>query len=113
MPSISNRRGLRDLRTAISSRVHAKPPQEGTAYLSLYLLNTEAQRLEMELASLEHRQRRVQTHLKEIYKTMARLNEEAQMGAPLSLLHPEPAAGGNPPARDYGQRQWKKMTLDY
>ncbi|MDP2727411.1 MAG: hypothetical protein Q8P59_07685 [Dehalococcoidia bacterium] len=103
-------RGLSDLRTATTSRIHAKPPQKGTEYLNLYLLDKESQRLEQELAGLDHRQKRIQTHLAEIHKAMTKVGEDAQQEHPTLLQTP---AGNTCAGRDYRQRQWKKMPVDY
>lgn len=103
-------RGLSDLRTATTSRLHAKPPQKGTEYLNLYLLDKEAQRLEQELAGLEHRRKRIMAHLAEIRKAMGKVHE----GALQERLLPAEVVATEPPDKRAGrQPQWKKMPLDY
>ena len=106
-------RGLSDLRTATSSRLHAKPPQKGAEYLNLYLLDKESQRLETELAGLEHRRKRIQAHLEEIRKAMGKAHQGAQ-GAQQERLFPSSVLV--PPGPDKGgchHPQWKKMAVDY
>ncbi|MDP2951735.1 MAG: hypothetical protein Q8O76_00275 [Chloroflexota bacterium] len=110
MKDVTSARGLSNLRTATTTRLHTKPPQKGTEHLDLYLLGKEQQRLEQELSGLERRQRRIQAHLAEIRKAMAKLEEEAHQEGPSA---PQAPPGGNPPARDYRQRTWKTMSLDY
>ena len=115
MRDVTNAKGLGDLRTAITNRVHAKPPQKGTAHLDLYLLSKEKQRLEKELTRLEQRQRRIQEHLVEIRQAMGTLEQEAEgersPDNPLTDLAGEKK--GPAPASQYSQRQWKKMTFEY
>ncbi|MDP2663687.1 MAG: hypothetical protein Q8R28_23470, partial [Dehalococcoidia bacterium] len=104
-------RGLSDLRTATTSRVHAKPPQKGAEYLNLYLLDKESQRLEAELGVLDHRRKRIQAHLEEIRKAMATVGA----GAPRAerVLISEGAALESPMDRDRQRGPWKKMSVDY
>ncbi|MFH1140572.1 MAG: hypothetical protein V1724_02630 [Chloroflexota bacterium] len=115
MKDVTSAKGLSDLRTAITTRLHAKPPQKGTAHLDLYLLSTEKQRLEKELARLEQRQRRIQEHLAEIRQAMGKLEQETEREE--SSENPSTNVGAEEkqpaPASQYGQRRWKKMTLDY
>lgn len=103
-------RGLSDLRTATTSRLHAKPPQKGTEYLNLYLLDKEAQRLEQELAGIEHRQKRIYAHLSEIRQAMAKVGEGALQERSL-LTAAEPALFSS--SRGPRQPQWKKLPVDY
>lgn len=107
MKSVTDARGLSDLRTAITGRVHSKPPQKGATHLDLYLLDMEKQRLEQELALLERRRARIQEHLAEVAKAMAKLGGEGAAQ--------EPTAGQEPAASSPEEkgRQWKKMVLDY
>ncbi len=115
MKDVTSAKGLSDLRTAITTRVHAKPPQKGTAHLDLYLLGKEKQRLEQELARLEQRQRRIQVHLAEIRQTMATLEHETARERSSEDPSMDIGAGEKQPApaSQYGQRRWKKMTVDY
>ena len=115
MKDVTSAKGLSDLRTAITTRVHAKPPQKGTAHLDLYLLGKEKQRLEKELARLEQRQRRIQVHLAEIRQAMATLEHETEQGRSSEDPSVDIGAGEKQPAlaSQYGQRRWKKMTVDY
>jgi len=115
MRDVTDAKGLGDLRTAITTRVHSKPPQKGTTHLDLYLLSKEKQRLEKELARLEQRQGRIREHLAEIRKAMDTLKQEAERESssdnPLTDIgdgEKQPA-----PATQYRQGRWKKMTLDY
>ena len=115
MKDVTSAKGLSDLRTAITTRVHSKPPKKGTAHLNLYLLDTEKQRLEKELVGLEQRQRRIQVHLTDIRREMATLEQETEQERSSMDPSADIGAGGKQPApaSQYGQRPWKKMTLDY
>ena len=115
MKDVTSAKGLSDLRTAITTRVHAKPPQKGTAHLDLYLLSKERQRLEKELARLEQRQRRIQEHLAEIRQAMGTLEQETERERSSEDPSTDIGAGEKQPApaSQYGQRRWKKMPLDY
>lgn len=103
-------KGLSDLRTATTSRIHAKPPQKGTEYLNLYLLDKEAQRLVEELAGLEHRRKRIQSHLAEIRKTMAQVEGGAQHDR---ILAPQSAPLRSSSEQHHQHLQWKKLAVDY
>ena len=115
MRDVTEAKGLSDLRTAITTRVHSKPPQKGTAHLDLYLLSKEKQRLEKELARLEQRQRRIQEHLAEIRQAMGTLAQEPEIERSSDDPSTDIKAGEkqSAPASQYSQRRWKKMTLDY
>ena len=115
MRDVTDAKGLGDLRTAITTRVHSKPPQKGTAHLDLYLLSKEKQRLEKELSRLEQRQGRVQEHLAETLKTIKELQQEAQVEGSSQEASSVSAARErqSPPLPEYSRRRWKKMTLDY
>ena len=104
-------RGLSDLRTATTSRIHAKPPQKGAEYLNLYLLDKESQRLGTELGVLDHRRKRIQAHLEEIRKAMATVG--AGPSRPERVLISEAAVLESPLERGGQNRPWKKMSVDY
>lgn len=103
-------RGLSDLRTATTSRIHAKPPQKGTEYLNLYLLDKESQRLDQELAGLEHRQKRIHIHQADIRKAMAKAEEEARRERRPGM---QTEAKENLPSGERRPPQWKKMAVGY
>jgi len=104
-------RGLSDLRTATTSRIHAKPPQKGAEYLNLYLLDKESQRLGTELSVLEHRRKRIQAHLMEIRKAMATVGTGPLR--PERVLISEAVVLESPLERGGQHGPWKKMSVDY
>ena len=107
------RKGLNDLRTAITGRVHAKPPQKGTEHLSLYLLDKEAQRLERELAGMKQRERRIGAHLHELRQEMHRLEQEAQQEKARREALPREEVDGNRTGLDWRHCQWRKLAIGY
>jgi predicted nucleic acid-binding Zn-ribbon protein len=115
MKDVTRAKGLSDLRTAITTRVRAKPPQKETAYLELYLLSREKQRLEKELVDLEQRQGRIRERLSEIRQAMATLEQETEQERLSEGPSVDIGVGGKQPApaSQYSRRRWQKMPLDY
>ncbi len=115
MKDVTSAKGLSELRTAITSRVHAKPARKGTAHLDLYLLSMEKQRLETELARLEQRRRHIHEHLAEINQAMSALEEEAKKERALDDAFTGSETRDKQPvlAAQNGERPWRKMPLDY
>ena len=115
MKDVTSAKGLSDLRTAVTARVHSKPPQKRTAYLELFLLSMEKQRLEKELVFLEQRERRIQAHLAEIRQAMAELEQETERERSSEDASMDIGAREKqpPPTTQRGPRRWKKMTLEY
>jgi hypothetical protein len=115
MKSVTEAKGLCDLRTATSHHITSLPPLKGTAHLDLYLLDRERQRLERELSRIEMRRGRINSLLEDIKKKMERLNESAVQGhGLLNSRSTERAAGkqGAPAKRD-GHGKWKRMAVEY
>jgi hypothetical protein len=115
MKSVTEAKGLCDLRTATSHHITSLPPLKGTAHLDLYLLDRERQRLERELSRIEMRRRRISNLLEDIKKKMESLNESALQGhGSLNSHSTERAAGkqGAPAKRD-GHGKWKRMAVEY
>ena len=107
-------RGLSDVRTALTSRLHSLPTQKGTGHRDLYLLSKEKERLEKEIALIDRRRKRVTDHLAETTQIIAKLLEEAQPESQGPEGASAPATGdGRAPARETPPGQWKTMTLEY
>jgi len=114
MGDVTSLKGIGDVRTALSTRLHSKPAQKGTAHRDLYLLGKEKEREEKEIARLERQQRRVKEHLAETVQIIARLQQEAQTEDQVLEIAPDPAAGNRRArAPEYTRRQWKTMPLEY
>lgn len=109
-------RGVGDVRTALSTRVHAAPPQKGTTYRDLYLRGTEKMRLENEIARLEQQQGRVQKRLAETIEAIAKLQQEAESQVPDRGTGLTDAATGKTGRRapvPEREGQWNTMPLEY
>lgn len=109
MKSITQIKSLSDMRTAISAHVPTRQPQRGTAYLNIYLLDMERQRLNKELYMLERRQKRILTRLAEIQSAIENLDE-----AKVAPTSPGVTGlGKSEPGAKQGGQQWKKLSIDY
>ena len=131
MKGVTTARGLSDLRTATSRHVRAIPPQKGTSYLELYLLNMERQRLASELARIDHRRGQISDRLGQIDRKVVGLQQranEAQSGAQSDgemPAAPRRAGGGAPvgggarggggatSVATPGNRIFRQMTVGY
>ena len=114
MKDVTSAKGLSDLRTATTHHIASKPPQQGTTYLDLYSLSMEGQRLEKELSRLEHRQKRIHERLAEVRRAIKRLEDTAQREKTADSSSAKPIAAVQAEAREQsGERQWKKMTVNY
>jgi hypothetical protein len=99
-------KGLTELKTVITRHVAAKPPRKGTTYLDLFALSMERQRLEQELAGIERRRKRVFDRLAEVQTAMEKLVNAAQN----TSAEPTRQAACT---EQHGERQWKKMPVEY
>ena len=115
MGDVTELKGLGNIRTALSTRLHAKPAQKGTAHRDLYIIGNEKKRLEKEVTRLERQHKRVRDHLVEVCQAIEELEKEAQLEGSSQMGSIDLAGGKKepPPASQYSQRRWKKMTLDY
>lgn len=117
MKGVTDAKSLRNLRTATTHRIHAKPPQRGTAHLEMYLLSMERQRLEQELAHLEERRERIGKRLATMAEELARFQEVAQQEEAVSGMLDGGGAGPKAstarPSPSQAQPQWKRMPLEY
>jgi len=114
MKDVTNAKGLGDLRTATTHHIPSKPPRHGTTYLDLYSLSMEKQRLEKELSRLEQRQKRICERLGEVQRAMEKLANAAQAEKEARNSLTEPGAFSQLGANERpGERQWKKMTVNY
>lgn len=113
MKDVTNAKGLGELRTAISHHINSKPPRRGTAFLDLYALSMEKQRLETELSRMmEKRRKRIHERLGEIHKAMDKLVETAQRERVDSPGQPAEGRGVASISQPTGQL-WKKMPVEY
>lgn len=116
MKGVTQAKGLRNLKTATTTRIHTKPPQRGTAHLDMYLLGKEQQRLEQELANLDERRTRLLNHLEEVAKELGKLQQVAQQEKANASSDGVGVEAAAIPARlspMQVQPRWKTMPLDY
>lgn len=116
MKDVTDAKGLRQLHTATTRRLRAKPPQQGTAHLEMYLLSKEKQRLEQELAHLDQRREGIHRRVTEILEEVTRLQQVAQQedagGVSDGSQLQTPASPGQP-SPEQAQPGWKTMPLEY
>ena len=116
MKGVTEAKGLRNLKTATTKRIHTKPPQRGTAHLDMYLLGKEKQRLEQERANLDERRARIQDRLAGIAEELARLRQVAQReeaGRASDGAQLETSGVPGQPSPGQAKRRWKTMSLEY
>ncbi len=109
-------KGLRNLKTAITKRVHNKPPQSGTSHLNMYLLSKEKQRLEQELAYLSERREIILGRIGEIREALIKLKAVAQWEEEVGMADGvgiEARAIPSEPPQEQAPNQWKTMTIEY
>lgn len=113
MNSITQTKGLGDIRTIISTHTRSVPRHKGSLYLDILSVGMEKLRLETELAWLARRQRRIDGRLEEIREAMSDLADQAKAegAAPPS----DPAAAGS--KRGDGNipspRRWPTLAIEY
>lgn len=114
MKGVTEIKSVGDIRTATSHHIASKPPQKGTTYLDLYLLDREKQRLEKGLSRLEVQKKRIHERLGEIQRAIEKLDEAAQREHAARRSSAKPTADQQvASSQQLGRRRWKKMTLDY
>lgn len=115
MKDVTELKGLSDLRTAMTTHVRSKPPQEGTEYLELYLASNEKKRLAKLVQTWEKQKDRAQERHVAVSESIA--NVEHKLGleqtAEGSNSLTEPSADSKQAAPDYQRQQWNTMPLDY
>lgn len=115
MKSVTEIRSLADMRTNITTHSRSAPRRKGTAYLEVYLLDRERQRLETELAMLSKRRARVEPRLVGIQAEVQRLVRRTQGEETARLDQPAPSTTQLPPAEPRGVkgRGWIRMPVEY
>ncbi len=95
--------GLREIRTMHSSKKRSIPRVQSSAYLDLYMLRKEKDRLEKEVYILDKRKKGMQKRLDEIDVEMERLEK-----AEAKSRQDNPQGFKKPSGKD-----WKTMPLKY
>lgn len=117
MKSITEVKGLGDIRTAISTRARSASRQKSSAYLDILALGMEKMRLETELAWIGKRQKRLEERLGETQATMEKLLRQVQQdqGASLPASNQDAEERRTRESAHPGQRSrnWRRMTVEY
>lgn len=95
--------GLREVRTMHSSKKRSIPRVQSSAYLDLYMLRKEKDRLEKEIYILDKRKKSMQKRMDEIDAEMKKLGE-----AETRRRQTNPEGFKRSPAKD-----WKTMAIKY
>ena len=95
--------GLREIKTMHSSKKRSIPRVQSSAYLDLYMLRKEKDRLEKEVYILEKRKKGIQKRIDEISAEMDKLEK-----AEPKRREAKPERLGIPSGKD-----WKTMPLKY
>lgn len=104
---VSDISGLRKIRTMHSASKRSIPRVASSAYLDLYMLRKEEERLEKEDAILEKRKAAIQKRLEDINKEIEMLKalEEKEKG--------RQADRKEVTEEESQEKRWKKMSLSY
>jgi len=95
--------GLRDIRTMHSSKKRSIPRVQSSAYLDLYMLRKEKDRLEKEVYILDKRKKNIQKRIDEVNTEMDKLEKAEALkrqDSPKKLKKPS-------------EKHWKTMPLKY
>ena len=104
---VSNISGLRNIKGMHSAGKRSISRVASSAYLDLYMLRKEKERLEKEDATLEKRKAVIQKKLEDIKKEMEALEKLAQEEKKYQDRH------GKVVKEKPQEKKWKKMTLSY
>jgi predicted nucleic acid-binding Zn-ribbon protein len=102
--------GLREIRTIHSTKKRSIPRVQSSAYLDLYMLKKEKDRLEKEIYILDKRKKSMQKRQDEIDLEMKKLEEAEARGrqANPEVFKKNPEVFKKPSGKD-----WKTMPLKY
>ena len=106
MRGVTDITGLRDIRSMRTTGQRSMPRRQGSAYLELYMLRVERERLEKEAALLAKRSQGIQKRLEEIQKQMEGLQRSAQAQGPGNGAQ-KAAEPSRPP------KKWKSFSVNY
>ncbi len=104
---VSDIGGLRNIRSMHSTGKRSIPRVASSAYLDLYMLRKEKERLEKEDAILEKRKAGIQKRLEDIKKEMEVLEKSTQQEKECIGRH------GEAVKEESQEKKWKKMALSY
>ncbi len=104
---VSDISGLRNIRSMHSAGKRSIPRVASSAYLDLYMLQKEKERLEKEDTILEKRRVAIQKKLEDIKKEEEVLEKLSQQEKECQNRH------GEIVREDPQEKKWKKMALSY
>lgn len=107
MRGVTDISGLRDIRSHRSIGRRSLPRFQSSAYLGLYMLRVEKERLEKELALIERRRKEIEKRLLELQREMEGLERSAQSGRPDNGVK----KGAEPDGST--RKKWKTFALKY
>ncbi|MEA1964199.1 MAG: hypothetical protein U9O41_03615 [Candidatus Aerophobetes bacterium] len=98
---------IRDVKTARGGNLRATPRPKGSAYLDLFMLTKEKEKLEKEESNLEKRKMQIQKRLEEIAQQIEILKKD--------LGKQEKKSGGEKTfqARKTSGKNWRTVSLGY
>ena len=103
MKGVSEISGLQSIKSMHSGGKRAIPRTQSSAYLDLYMLRKEKDRLEKDIYILDKRKKDIQKKLDEVNKQMDKLQKSAAEGnEKLSQAVKKPS-----------RKDWKTMALEY
>jgi len=112
MKDVNSLKGIHTLRTMHSGKKRSIPRIQSSAYLDLYMLNKEKERLIKEDERLRMREDDIRKRLEEIDLEMKNLQEVPQCGIKASS-NESSSQRQTVTQRNGVQKEWKKMPLNY
>jgi hypothetical protein len=113
MRDVNGLKGLHVLRTMNSTKKRSIPRIHNSAYLDLYMLSKEKERLLKERERLGLRDTVVKKRLEAIDAETNELQKaEVAVGSRVNRVNPS-SLGSNFTQKDGVKKEWKKMTLNY
>ena len=109
---VSDISGLRNIRSMHSTGKRSLPKNQSSAYLDLYMLNKEKERLLKEDERLSMRKDTIRKRLEEMELEMNRLQKQ-KAEATVKATGNEGSSGGTFTQKDGVKKDWKKMPLNY
>jgi len=96
--------GLQNIKSLHSTGKRSIPRLESSAYLDIYMLQKEKERLEREIYMMEKRKSAIQKRLADIHEEMEVLQKSAQQERPQKV---------NIVKTKKEEKRWKRMALNY
>lgn len=98
---------VRDIKTARGGSLRTAPRPKGSAYLDLFMLTKEKEKLEREESNLEKRKAQIQKRFKEIAQQVEMLTKD------LEKQEKKPLEGKNSQVKSTSKKNWRTISLGY